>query len=164
MKSELAVYLRIQAAISAAYNFFISGMIASLIYHKADFVKTDALSIAVDLMITCIMTFAITTPFCRMSLRRDKTKGVLADKTHPARLFVWFFNRPLLLCAIFGLGSALILFVPAAALFALLSVKEIPFYFYILLKSVFCAALGAFATCSVLYTGMCSDDPSQETT
>ncbi|OQB24946.1 MAG: hypothetical protein BWY11_00769 [Firmicutes bacterium ADurb.Bin182] len=164
MKREIAVYLKIQAAISAAFNFFIGGMIASLIYHKADFVKTDALSIAFDLTITCLMTFAITTPFCRMSLRRDKTEGALAANSPQARLFVWLFNRPLLLCVTLGLGSALVLFVPAAAFFALISVKAVPFYFYVLLKSLFSAAFGAFATCTVLYAGMCSDDPPHEIT
>jgi hypothetical protein len=38
MNRELAVYLRIQASVSAAFSFFIGGMAAALIYHKADFV------------------------------------------------------------------------------------------------------------------------------
>lgn len=78
MNRELAVYLRIQASVSAAFSFFIGGMAAALIYHKADFVPADAISNAIDITITCLLTFAITTPFCRASLRRDKTGGVLA--------------------------------------------------------------------------------------
>ena len=71
MNRELIAYLRAQAIIAAAFNFFIGGMIAALIYHKADFVPTDA--VVIDLTITCLLTFAITTPFCRAGLRRDKT-------------------------------------------------------------------------------------------
>ena len=65
MNRELAVYLRLQATIATTFNFFIGGMIAALIYHKADFVPTDTISIAIDITITCLLTFAITTPFCR---------------------------------------------------------------------------------------------------
>lgn len=79
MNRELIAYLRAQAIIAAAFNFFIGGMIAALIYHKADFVPTDA--VVIDLTITCLLTFAITTPFCRAGLRRDKTGGVIPAKT-----------------------------------------------------------------------------------
>ena len=155
MNRELAVYLRTQAAIAAVFNFFIGGMIAALIYHKADFVPTDAISIAIDLLITCLLTFAVTTPFSRASLRRDKTGGVLPVNTSPARLLARLSRRPVLLCLSLGLCAALILSVPAALLFSLLGVTSVPFYLYILLKSVFCAVLGAFATGTVLYAGMC---------
>ena len=97
MNRELAVYLRIQASVTAAFSFFIGGMAAALIYHKADFVPADAISIAIDITITCLLTFAITTPFCRASLRRDKTGGVLAAKTPLARLQARIFRRPVLL-------------------------------------------------------------------
>ncbi|MEL7565958.1 MAG: hypothetical protein AAGU27_13860 [Dehalobacterium sp.] len=155
MNRELAVYLRLQAVIAAAYNFFISGMIAALIYHKADFVPTDTISIAIDITITCLMTFAITTPFCRSSLRRDKTGGVLAAKTPPARLLAWLSRCPVLMVISLSLCAMLILFALTASFFALLGVTAVPFYLYIALKSVFSAALGAFATCAVLYAGMC---------
>lgn len=155
MSRELAVYLRLQAAIAAAFNFFIGGMFAALIYHKADFVPTDSISIAIDITITCLLTFAITTPFCRASLRRDKTGGVLAAKTPPARLLARLSRRPVLLCASLSLCAALILSALTASFFALLDVTAVPFYLYVALKSVFSAVLGAFATCSVLYAGMC---------
>jgi len=44
MNGELAIYLRIQASVSAAFGLFIGGMAAALIYHKADFVPADAVS------------------------------------------------------------------------------------------------------------------------
>lgn len=72
--------MRTQTAIAAAVNIFIGGMIAFLIYHKADFVPMDTYSIAVDLLITCLLTFVITTLFSRASLRRYKTGDVLPVK------------------------------------------------------------------------------------
>lgn len=155
MNGELAVYLRLQAALAAAFNFFIGGMIASLIHHKADFVPADAVTTTIDLTITCLLTFAITTPFCRASLRRDKTGGVLAAKTPSARLLARLSRRPVLFCLFLGLGAALILSALTASLFALLGVAALPFYPYVALKSVFSAALGAFAACALLYAGMC---------
>lgn len=154
MPRELAAYLRLQATVAAAFNFFINGMIAALIYHKADFVPTDSVSIAVDLIISCVLTFAITAPFCRTSLRRDKTAGTLMVKNRSDRLMVFVFRHTALLCLLPGLCTAFLLFVPAASLFALLSVSVLPFYAYIVLKCVFSALLGAFATCTILYAGM----------
>jgi hypothetical protein len=156
MNRELAVYLRIQASVSAAFSFFIGGMAAALIYHKADFVPADAISIAIDITITCLLTFAITTPFCRASLRRDKTGGVLAAKTPLARLQARIFRRPVLLVVSLSLCAALILSALTALFFALLGVTALPFYLYVVLKSVFCAMLGAFASFVVLYAGMCN--------
>jgi len=60
-------------AIAAAYNFFINGMAAGLIYHKAGYVPTASVSIAVDLPIACLSAFVISMPFSRASLRRNKT-------------------------------------------------------------------------------------------
>jgi hypothetical protein len=162
MNRELAAYLRTQATIAAAFNFFIGGMIAALIYHKADFVPTDVISIAIDLGVTCLLTFAITTPFCRASLRRDKTGGILAAKTPSARLLAWFFRAPVLMCAVFGLCAAIVLFALAAPVFALLNISAMPFYPYIMLKSVFSATLGALVTCTVLYGGMLQDRVSHD--
>jgi hypothetical protein len=141
MNRELTAYLRLEAAIAAAFNFFISGMIAALVYHKADFVPANAISIAIDITITCLLTFAITTPFCRASLRRDKTEGVLTAKTPLARLLAWLSRRPVLLCVSLGLCAALILSALTALFFALLGVTAVPFYLYIVLKSAFCAVL-----------------------
>lgn len=155
MNRELAVYLRIQASVTAAFSFFIGGMAAALIFHKADFVPADTISIAIDITITCLLTFAITTPFCRASLRRDKTGGVITAMTPPARLLARLFRRPVLLVISFSLCAALILSALTALFFVLLGVTAVPFYLYILFKSVSCAMLGAFAAFAVLYAGMC---------
>lgn len=154
MNRELAVYLRLQAIIAAAFNFFIGGMIAALIYHKADYVPTDAISIAIDITVTCLLTTAITTPFCRASLRRDKTGGALAAKTPLERLLSRLFSRPVTMCALLGLSLAVVLSFLTIAVFSLIGVITIPFYLYIALKSLFCAALGAFVSCMVLYAEM----------
>jgi hypothetical protein len=155
MNRELAGYLRVQATIVAAFNFFIGGMIAALIYHKADFVPADIVSIAVDLTLTCILTFVITTPFMRASLRRDKTAGLITAKSSIARLLARLSRCPVLMCTILCLCTTLILFALTALIFALLGVTALPFYLYIVLKSVFCGALGAFVAGVVLYSGMC---------
>jgi len=63
MNEELKAYLRIEITISAAFNFFISGMAAALIYHMADTVPVDRISLAIDLFITCLLTFSITSYF-----------------------------------------------------------------------------------------------------
>ncbi|MGI6317861.1 MAG: hypothetical protein ACOX1J_03890 [Dethiobacteria bacterium] len=149
MNRELAAYLRIQASVSAAFSFFIGGMAAALIYHKADFVPAGAISTTIDITITCLLTFAITTPFCRASLHRDKILGVFAAKTPPTRLLARLFRRPVLLVVSLSLCAAPALSALTALFFALLGVAAVPFYLYIVLKSVFSAMLGAFATCAV---------------
>lgn len=156
MNGVLAGYLRLQASNAAAFNFFIGGMIAALIYHKEDFVPSDALSIATDITITCLLTFAITMPFCRASLRRDETGGILTAKTPQARLLTRLYRSPVLFCASLGLCSALILSTLTVSLFTLSSVTTMPFYLYVGFKSVFSAVAGAFATCAALYAGMCA--------
>ena len=92
MNRELAVYLRIQASVTAAFSFFIGGMAAALIFHKADFVPADAVSIAIDITITCLLTFAITTPFCREACAEIKPgRHGLCTPCRPG------FRRPVLL-------------------------------------------------------------------
>ena len=41
MNAKIKSYLKAEAIVAAAFNFFINGMIAALIYHKADRVSTD---------------------------------------------------------------------------------------------------------------------------
>lgn len=155
MNKELVAYFRLQAIIAAAYNFFISGMISGLIYHKVDFVKADTISIAIDITITCLLTFFISTPFSRASLRRDKIEGIFTVKTPLARLLAWLYRYPVLLCVVLSLCTSLILSVLTAMFLSLLGVNAVPFYSYVAFKSVLCAVLGTFATCVVLYAGMC---------
>lgn len=155
MNRDLAVYLRIQASVSAAFGFVIGGMIAAMIYHNADFVPADAISTTIDITITCLLTFAITTPFCRASRYRDRTWGGLTVKTPQARLLIRLSRRPVLLIVSLGLCVALILSSLSALLFALLGVTAVPFYLYVVLKSMFSAMLAAFASCAALCAGMC---------
>ena len=53
MSNELKSYLKTEMIIAAAFNLFINGMVAALIHHKADYVPTDVISIAIDLTATC---------------------------------------------------------------------------------------------------------------
>jgi hypothetical protein len=136
MNRELTAYLRLQAIVAAAYNFFIVGMIAGLIYHKPDFVLTTPVSIFIDQMLTCLFAFIISLPFSRASLRRDKVGGILPVKTRLARLLAWLFRRPVLLCVSFGFGTALLVFALTAPFMSLLGMTAIPFYLYVALKCV----------------------------
>lgn len=155
MNRELAVYLRIQASVSAAFSFIIGGMVAALVYHKADFMPTDATSTTIDITVTCLLTFTIITPFSSASLHRDKTWGVITAKSPPARLLARLFRRPVLPVVSLSLCAAPTLSALTDLFFALLGVAAVPFYLYVLLKNVFSAMLDAFTTCMVLYAGMC---------
>lgn len=157
MNGERIAYLRLNAIISAVYSFFINGMIAALTYHKADHVPTDTVSIAIDLALTCLLTFSVSMPFSRAGLRRDKAEGTLPAGTRAARLLAQLYRRPALLCVLLGFMTALILFALTAPLFSLLGVTTMPFYLYIALKCSFAAVLGALTSCVLLYAGMCRD-------
>ena len=154
MNKDLAAYLRMQAIITAVLNFFIGGMIAALIYHQAVLVPADSVSVAIDIMITSFLTFSITAPFARASLRRDKTGGVIEAKSSAAFMLSRLSHRPLLMCILIGTCTIFLLSVSAVSLLSLLHVTSLPFYIYVAVKSFFCAALGAFVTGTVLYTGM----------
>jgi hypothetical protein len=65
------------------------------------------------------------------------------------------FRRPVLPVVSLSLCAAPTLSALTALFFALLGVAAVPFYLYVLLKSVFSAMLGSFTTCTVLYAGMC---------
>ncbi|HWQ50963.1 MAG TPA: hypothetical protein VN369_04080 [Terriglobales bacterium] len=155
MTPELAAYLKLQAAVSAALNFFVMGMVSGLIYHKADFVPTDPVSLGVDLGLTCLSAFMISMPLTRAGLRRDKTGDVLEATSPQSRFLARLFRRPLLFCLLFGFGTAALVFALAAPLFALAGAFALPFYAYVALKSTFGAALGAFVSTVLFYGGMC---------
>lgn len=154
MNKELRTYVRAQALITGAFNFFIAGMIAGLLHHQADGVTTDAVSIVIDILITCFLTFAITAPFARASLRRDNTGGVIPARSSITRLLARMSRHPALMCILTGISTAIFLSILTVSLFSLLSVNSVPFYLYVVLKSLFCMVLGAYVTCIVLYSGM----------
>jgi len=119
MNAKIKSYLKAEAIVAAAFNFFINGMIAALIYHKADRVTTDTVSIAIDLVTTCFLTFTITALFCRASVRRTKTADILKTGSCIVRFLSRLFNRPVLFGALTGIITAVVLFTLAAPLFAL---------------------------------------------
>jgi len=153
--NELKAYLQIEATVSAAFNFFISGMIAALVYHKADTVPVDGVSLAIDLLITGILTFSLTAFFSTSSLRRTKTAGILQTGN---RIFL-FLNRLLKLPCLFGLfmgvAAAILFFIPFSFLTTLFQIRTLPFGCYMILKTIFCTLLGGSATLLELYSGMC---------
>jgi len=158
VNEEVKGYLRVSAVMSAAFNFFINGMIAALEYRKTDFVPTNIVSIAIDLGVTCLMIFAITTPFCKSSLRQTKTIGILPAGGRVVRAGSRLYRRPVWFVVLMTLLFALILYVPTASIFLIVGVYEIPFWVYLVLKCVFCAAFGGFITVMELYAGMCKTE------
>ena len=155
MNKELKIYIKTEMIIAAAFNFFINGMVAALIYHKADYVPTDVISIAIDLTATCLFTFIISALFCRASVRRTKTAGILETKSRFMRFLSKLFRRPVLFGAVTGLVAAAVLWIVTAPLFALLGITALPFGVYVALKCVFAALLGSGVTLLELYSGMC---------
>jgi hypothetical protein len=154
MDSEIKTYLKAEAIIAAAFNFFINGMVAALIHHKADTVATDALSVAIDLTITCLVMFIITELFCRASLKQTKSTGILDSGNKIQRLSVRLFRWPVLFGAALGFSMAIVLFALIAPVFALLGVQALPFGAYIALKTISCALLGGGVALICLYAGL----------
>lgn len=155
MHDEIRAYLRLEARVAAAFNFFISGMIIALIYHQADTVATDAVSIGIDLAITCLLIFTVSAFFCRASLRRTKTAGIL-EPPHPSvRYLSRLFRRPLRFGFWLGLVTAAALFAVTAPILVLLGFQSVPFGLYVALKTLFCALLGGGVAWAELYLGMC---------
>ena len=153
MNKEITSYVKMEAAISGAFNFFINGMVAALIHHKADSVALDLISLAIDLFITCTSICILTAFFSKASLKRTKTWGILADSAALIRFFSRLYRHTALFGVLAGLISAAVIFVPAASFLTLLAISEIPFIVYIVLKCVSCALLGGGITALELYLG-----------
>jgi protein-S-isoprenylcysteine O-methyltransferase Ste14 len=159
MNEQIKSYIKAESAISAAFNFFINGMIAALIYHKADAVATDAVSIAADLLITCVSIGVLTALFSKASVKRAKTAGMLETDHKVTRLMSRLFRHPVLFGVFAGITAAVILYIPTALLFMLPGILSMPFGFYVVLKSMFAALMGRVFTALELYAGMCKAKP-----
>lgn len=155
MNEEIRMYLSIEMKVAAAFNFFINGMVTALIYHKADTVPADTVSIAVDLSLTCLFTFIVSAFFNKASLRRTKTAGILEAPNPAIRGLSRLFRRPVLFGALLGFSTAAVLFGLVAPVFAFLGLTELPFGLYITLKTISCALLGGGVALIGLYAGMC---------
>lgn len=155
MNEEIRAYLQLEVTVAAAFNFFINGMIAALIYHKADMVPADALSLAVDLTMTCLLIFTLSAFFCRASLRRTKTAGILYSGSKLLQALSRLFRCPLLFGVLLGCAAAAVLWTLLAPALALFNIKAIPFGLYVIFKSILCTLLGGGATLTELYAGLC---------
>ncbi|MPM01861.1 hypothetical protein SDC9_48101 [bioreactor metagenome] len=155
MHKEIRDFLSLQAKVSGAFNFFINGMAASLIYHKADTVPTDMVSLVIDLTLTCLFTFMINALFCSANLKSCKLAGILPGRNKLFKFLSRLFRKPLLFGAVIGFAASAALFLLVAPIFAFLGLNTLPFGVYITLKVLFCAPLGGAATLLELYSGMC---------
>jgi hypothetical protein len=155
MNEEIKAYLSIEMKVAAAFNFFINGMVIALIYHKADMVPADTVSIAVDLSLTCLFTFIVSAFFNKASLGRTKTAGILEASNPVIRGLSRLFRHPVLFGALLGFFTAAVMFGLVAPVFAFLGLKELPFDLYLIMKTIFCALLGGGVALIELYAGMC---------
>jgi hypothetical protein len=154
MNEELKTYLKTEAIISAAFNFFINGMLAALIHHKADYVATDAISVVIDLAATCLPICIITALFCMASVKRAKTLGILETGSRMIRFLSRLFRRPVLFGILTGIAADIVLSALTVSILALLGIQSLPFGVYVALKCVFSALMGCCATVTCLYAGM----------
>jgi|AGTN01.2.fsa_nt_gi hypothetical protein len=155
LTAEIRAYLKLEAGISAAFNFFINGMLAALVYHRADAVPTNIVSIPLDLLATCLLMFILSAYFARASLKRSKAAGILECDRKPFLRLARLLERPLLYGLALGLPAGIALSLTVAPAFALTGAASLPFGWYIALKAAFAAALGGAFTALTLYAGMC---------
>jgi len=154
MTNQLKRYIKTEAIISAIINFIINGMIAFLIYHKVVYVTLDIISIFIDLLLTCLLIFIISTLFCQASLKRTKTLGLFKSNSGLIHKLSSLFKNPLLYGLVLGTLTAIILSLLISLLSAILSVYSIPFEWYVVFKAIFTALLGGGITVLTLYTGI----------
>jgi len=158
MSKEIRSYLKAEAKLSGAFNFFITGMVVALIFHKADFVPVDLISFAIDLFIVCIFVGILTALFSKASLKRTK---FLESRTGGSSL-IRFLSRLLRHAVLFGVLLAPVMFIALFVLtypiLFLFSITEIPFGIYIPIKCVFCGLVGAGATTLEIFSGMHKGD------
>jgi len=161
MNEQLKSNIKIEAIVSAAFNFFITGMIAALIHHKADTVATD-LSAATDLLLTCLSTGILTALFSKASVKRAKTAGVIPAASGIMRFFSRLFRHPVLFGLLVGAAAAVGFAIPTILIFMLPGIMSIPFGLYVPLKCLFGALLGGGFTALEIYAGMCKADKNIE--
>lgn len=154
MTKELRDYIRLETLVAAALNFFINGMIAALIYHKADAVSLNSVSISIDLLSTCLLILILAAYFCRASLKRTKTAGILEHGGMLVRRIGRLLAYPLLYGLVLGTLTAVVLTTLTLLFFALLGVYELPFYWYVAIKALFAMILGSGVTVLTLNAGM----------
>ncbi|MCL2709188.1 MAG: hypothetical protein FWF03_08755, partial [Defluviitaleaceae bacterium] len=130
LSNEIKNYIKAESTVAAAFNFFINGMAAALIHHKADRVATDPVSIAIDLFVTCLSICVLTALFSRASVKRTKTAGIIESASGVQCLLSKLFRRPILFGAVTGGCAAVSAYIPTALIFTLPGITSIPFAIY----------------------------------
>ena len=154
MNREIRSYIRAEVIASAAFNFFITGMVVALIYHKADYVPTDIIGFAIDLFIVCMFIGILTILFSKASLKRTKFLETQTGGGGLPRFISRLMRRAVLFGVLFGLVMFLAMFALIAPILILFSITEIPFGVYVPLKCAFCALLASGATALELFSGI----------
>jgi len=154
MKREIRSYIKAEAVISGVFNFFINGMAAALIYHKADYIPADITGFAIDQFIICMSIGILTALFSKASLKRTKLSETQTDGGILPCFLSRLLRRAVLFGVLFGLVTFLVTFALTVSIFTLFSITEIPFGIYIPLKCSFFALLAAGATALELFSGI----------
>jgi len=154
MNREIRSYLKAEAIISGAFNFFITGMCAALIHHKADYIPADIINIAIDEFIICLCIGILTALFGKASLKRTKFLETQTGGGSLTRFLSRLFRHAALFGILLGLVMFLALFALTVPILILFSITEIPFSIYIPLKCVLFGLMSAGATALELFSGI----------
>ena len=161
MSKEIKALIRSQAIISAAFNFFINGMVSALIHHMTYLVSTDPVSIAIDLTSTCLFIFIFGAFFSRLNLRSAKILGILESERKLMNSLSRLSRHPALFGALLGFIMAVVLTSLVAPSFTLLGINAMPFGWYISFKVIFSALLGGGVMMLGMYAGMINAERKQ---
>jgi hypothetical protein len=134
--------------------FFINGMLSALLHHKADSVLVSTLFIAFDISSVSMFIAIITALFSRSSIRRYNAVGIIVPGSRIMRQLSRLFRRPFFFGLLLGIAVTIIIFILAKLFLTLLGIQELSFAVYMILKTVFCALLGAAVSFICLYAGM----------
>lgn len=154
MTENLKVYLKTEAIVSGAFNFFINGMFAGIIHHMKEMVATDTASIVIDICLTCISTSLLSIFFNKASIKRSDLEGIIESNSRIMKTASKLYRSPILFALLIGSLIATIIGFVTVLLFILCGIISIGFYMYLILKCVFSGVLGAGITLLQLRAGM----------
>lgn len=158
MDQEIKANLRIEVIVSAAFCFFINGMLSALVFHQTDTVSLSHLFIAIDISSVSMFVAIITALFSWSSVRRYKAVGIIVSGSRIMRQLSRLFRHPFLFGLLMGIAASLVFFILAVLFLTLFKITELQFGVYLVLKTVFCGLLGAFTSFTCLYAGICKNE------
>jgi len=153
MDKQVRDFIQKDTQNSMVVNFAINGMFAAVLNHKADAVAVDALAIAVDLTITC-MLICVLSAFANLLSVKQSGITYTPEPGSRVRRLGGLLRHPVLFGVTLGVVASAVSSVLFASLFALLGVPALSFYVYVGFKSLFGGAVAGIATALELYAGV----------